>query len=204
VSALVKLGARVPGSEALASARAWAQANASARGELGGIVIAAPLVTSDASGDALAEQTSGLAVAIEAARALAASGAPVAVVLDDGALASSAPLAGAALVVYVSRACGLPTRRDLLSHRVLRERFVRSAGAEPQAGAFEQARAPHAELLAAGARRVVAIDAPAGPGMPCDPGPLGDVLVRFVRDAAELLARSRVNARAPLASQHGS
>jgi hypothetical protein len=126
------------------------------------------------------------------------------VVLDDGALASAPPLAGAALVVYVTRACGLPTRRDLLSHRVLRERFFRSAGAEPPAGAFEQAKAPHAELLAAGARRVVAIDAPAESGMPCDPGPLGDALVRFVRDASELLTRSRVNARASLASQRGS
>ena len=200
----MKFGARTPGSAALASARTWAQANTSVRGEPGGIVIAAPLVASDASGDALAEQSSGLAVAIELARALAARGAPVAVVLDDGALTSSPPLAGAALVVYVSRACGLPTRRDLLSHRVLRERFFRSAGVEPPADAFEQARAPHAELLAAGARRVVAIDAPAEPGMPCDPGPLGDALVRFVRDASELLARSRVNARASLASQRGS
>lgn len=200
----MKLGARVPGSDALAGAREWAEANASARGELGGIVIAAPLVTSDASGDALAEQSSGLAAAVELARALAANGPPVAVVLDDGALASSPPLAGAALVVYVSRACGVPTRRDLLSHRVLRERFFRSAGVEPEAAAFEQARAPHAELLAAGARRVVAIDAPAEPGMPCDPGPLGDVLVRFVRDATELLARSSVNTQAPEASQRGS
>ena len=162
----MKLGARVPGSDALASAREWAQANASARGELGGIVIAAPLVTSDASGNALAEQSSGLAAAIELARALAANGAPVAVVLDDGAFASSPPLAGAALVVYVSRACGVPTRRDLLSHRVLRERFVRSTGAEPAAGAFEQTTAPHAELLAAGARRVERSTRPPSPPRP--------------------------------------
>ena len=146
------------------------------------------------------EESSGAALLIGAARALAAAPLPLALRFawlggERGAdafgasRAAGSVYAGAELVVYVNRACGLPERRDLLSHRVLRERFFRAAALASETASFEETAAPHGEILAAGAARVVALDAPAGPSGACSPTVLEDALVRFVRDAADLLAR---------------
>jgi hypothetical protein len=136
---------------------------------------------------------------VETARAIAAQGGSVGVALQGGEGAQAAPLAGVSLAVYVRHACGMPQRRDLLSHRVLRERFFRAANAPVLE--FEQTDAPHAELLAAGAKRVVALDAFAPPGGACQPALFGDAMLRFVSDATALLARGRSNSAPPPASQ---
>jgi hypothetical protein len=200
VRVLVELGARTPGSEALARARQWAQANAAATQADAAIVLVAPLATGRVDAAALAEESSGLAFVLEAARALAARGERVGVALPADEIAAAPPIAGAALAIYVRRACALPQRRDLLSHRVLRERFFRAANL-PKVS-FEQVEAPHAALLAAGARRVVALDAPAAAGSPCAPVAFGEALVKFVSDATALLARGRSNT-APLSASQG-
>jgi len=239
VAALVELGARAPGDEASAHARAWAKANAPAARADAVVALIAPLTASGDSSDGLADASSGAALILEAARALAArDAAPRVELFDSSALASaalagtalavyvpralaardaaprvelfdssalaSAALAGTALAVYVPRACALPQRRDLLSHRVLRERFFDFAGAEAGAAGFEQSEAPHEALLAAGARRVVVLDAPRASGAACDPQKFVDALVRFVRDASALLTRGSahgVNAPPAEASQ---
>jgi hypothetical protein len=165
----------------------------------GAIVLAAPL---DTSGDRsrLAEESSGAALLLGVARALAAEQLPLALRFAwlggergepafGASRAAASIYAGAELVIYVNRACGLPERRDLLSHRVLRERFFRAASLSSDAASFEETDAPHAEIRAAGAARVLALDAPAGPGGACSPIPLEDALLHFVRDAADLLAR---------------
>ncbi len=197
--ALVALGARTDGSEALASARRWAEANVPATQATARVVLSAPVATSELDGDALVQESSGAAFVVEVARAAAARGEAVGVALEAGPISPTSPIANAELVVYVRRACGLPLRRDLLSHRVLRERFFRIATA-PAAG-FEHTPAPHVALLAAGAKRVVALDAFAGSGDACHPGAFGDALLRFVSDATALLARGRSNSSAPTASQ---
>jgi predicted outer membrane protein len=189
VATLVKLGARAPSGEGAARARAWLRANAP--GARGPIALVAPLAARGDTPAALAEASSGAALVAEAARALGAQGRAAQVLLFDESVAAPDELAGAGLAIYVSRACALPQRRDLLSHRVLRERFFDLAGGG--GAGFEQSRAPHAALQAAGARRVVALDAPPAPGAECDPAAFGDALVRFVSDASELLARGRVN-----------
>jgi hypothetical protein len=185
--ALVAFGSRPLGSDALASARSWALANAPTTRADAPLVFVSSLATTAASGAALAEESSGAALAIEAARALAARGEAVGLALVAGELAPDPPIAGAEAVVYLRRACGVPQRRDLLSHRVLRERFFRAANVE--AVAFEQTDAPHAELLAVGAKRVVALDAPVVPGNACGPAGFGDALVRFASEANSLLTR---------------
>jgi hypothetical protein len=200
--ALVELGARPPGSDGLAAAERWARAHAPELAASPRVVLVAPLATGAARGDALADESSGAALALEAARALAASGTPVGVAFAPADLAAGARLADAELAVYVRRACALPERRDLLSHRVLRERFFRITGESSLA--FEQADAPHDGLLAAGAKRVVALDAPRPPGAACAPAAFGDALVRFVSDATALLASGRSNTPPPAASQAGT
>lgn len=206
LGALVEIGPREAGSAALARARSWANARLAADGRAeppapAAFVLAARLDTDVAGGAALVEQSSGAAAVLDAARALAQADPPVAfaVALLEGvpgspewraALGPPGRAAAAELVVYVGRACGLPARRDLLSHRVLRERFFQAAGASPPPGAFERAEAPHAELAAEGARRIVAIDAPAGSGV-CSASTAGDALARFIRDASALLSPSR-------------
>ena len=161
------------------------------------IVLAAPLDT-EARGARLAEESSGVAAVLAAARELAGdpgrAGVRVALLSGErasppwqGSLGAGSVAKSAALVVYVNRACGLPERRDLLSHRVLRERFFRAAGAAPEPGMFEQADGPQAELALAGARRVLVLNAPARTES-CDPEPLAEALVRFARDADRLLA----------------
>ncbi|MBM4382161.1 MAG: hypothetical protein FJ091_02210 [Deltaproteobacteria bacterium] len=204
VAALVELGARAPGDEASAHARAWAKANAPAARADAVVALIAPLTASGDSSDGLADASSGAALILEAARALAARDAAPRVELFDSSALASAALAGTALAVYVPRACALPQRRDLLSHRVLRERFFDFAGAEAGAAGFEQSEAPHEALLAAGARRVVVLDAPRASGAACDPQKFVDALVRFVRDASALLTRGSahgVNAPPAEASQ---
>ena len=197
--ALARFGARSMGSEAVAKARTWAAARVPVTQAGATVVLSAPLLTRAVSGSALVEEGSGAALVLEAARTLAARGERVAVELDAGEIASAPALAGAALVVYVRRGCSLPQRRDLLSHRVLRERFFRAANTAPTE--FEQADAPHAAMLAAGAKRVVALDGPALPGGLCEPAAFGDALVRFVSDATQLLARGRTNFAPPPASE---
>jgi hypothetical protein len=187
--ALVAFGSRPPGSEALASAREWAQTSSPATRADARVVLVAPLATSAVSGDALAEESSGAALALEVARALAARGEAVGIALVAGELAPTPPIAGAEAVVFLRRACGMPQRRDLLSHRVLRERFFRNANVP--AVVFEQSDAPHAELIAAGAKRVVALDAPLEPGSQCEPGGFGEALLRFVIDTTALLSRAQ-------------
>ena len=188
MDALVALGAREPGSAALGHSREWALANAPETQADAPVALIASLVTGAASGDALGDASSGAALVLEAARALAAAGEPVRIALLGDA-ADSPALGGVELAVYVARACSLPERRDLLSHRVLRERFFRAANVEGVV--FEQQlEAPHAALLAAGALRVVALDAPRAPGAACAPAGFGDALVRFVTDATALLKRS--------------
>ncbi len=196
--ALAAFGARPPGSEALARARAWAEANAPEARAQARIVLVAPLATGASDADALVEAAAGAALALEVARMLGARGEPVGIAFAAGEPAP-ATLAGAEVAVFVRRACALPQRRDLLSHRVLRERFFAAAGVA--AGEFEQAEAPHAALLAAGAKRIVALDAPAPPGTPCAPGAFADALARFVSDATALLARGRSNFDPPAASE---
>jgi hypothetical protein len=198
VRALVAFGARTPGSDALAAALRWAQANAPAAGASAAIALVAPLPSRGVTGEALAEDSSGAALVIEAARALAARGEPVAVAFATEELSPPTALEAAEVAVFVRRGCGLPERRDLLSHRVLRERLLRAANAAP--AGFEQSDAPHAALRAAGAKRVVAVDAPAAPGAACAPA-LGDALVHFVTDTTALLARAGSNSAPPLASQ---
>ncbi len=163
----------------------------------GVIVLAAPLDT--APSDArIEEQSSGAAAVLIAAQSLRADppalGLRVALLGGErsepawqGSAAAADAYRGAALVVYVNRACALPVRRDVLSHRVLRERFFRAAGSAPAPGRYEQSDAPQAELAAAGARRILALDAPAEPNASCDPAPLAAALARFVRDASQLL-----------------
>jgi hypothetical protein len=185
---LVAFGARAPQSAALANAREWAHANAPATRVDARIVLVASLEAPGATGDALVDASSGAALVLEAARALTARGEPVGVAFVVGALAPAPPIAGAEAVVYVRRACGMPQRRDLLSHRVLRERFFRAANVELVA--FEQTRAPHEALLAAGAMRVVALDAPRAHGAECVASGFGEALLRFVTDATALLNRS--------------
>jgi hypothetical protein len=187
--ALVAFGPRPLGSAALASARDWAKAGSPETRADTGVVLVAPLATSAVSGAALAEESSGAALALEVARALSAGGGAVGIALVAGELAAAPPIAGAEAVVYLRRACGMPQRRDLLSHRVLRERFFRNANAP--AAAFAQVDAPHAALLAAGAKRVVALDAPLEPGSQCEPGGFGEALLRFVLDTTELLKKAR-------------
>ena len=132
--------------------------------------------------------------------ALASGGVPVAAALEDDLLRPfAAALSGAALVIVVRDGCSLPDRRDLLSHRVLRERFFRSAGLPSDPPAFVQLDAGQAELLAAGAARVMALGRTA-PADACDPGPLGHALVTFVRDAHQLLTRRTMNWRTPATS----
>jgi hypothetical protein len=189
--ALAAFGARPIGSEALARARAWAEANAPGTPTRALIVLVAPLATDAREGVALQEAGSGAALALEAARMLGARGAPVGVAFAAGETPPAPPLAGAEVAVFVRRACALPQRRDLLSHRVLRDRFFAAAGVA--ATEFEQVEAPHAALLAAGAKRVVALDAPAPPGSPCEPAGFAEALAGFVSDADALLARSRSN-----------
>jgi len=186
---LVAFGPRPLGSDALASAREWAQTSSPATRADARVVLVAPLATSAVSGDALAEESSGAALALEVARALAARGEAVGIALVAGDLAPTPPIAGAEAVVFLRRACGMPQRRDLLSDRVLRERFFRHANV--LAVRFEQADAPHAELLAAGAKRVVALDAPLEPGSKCEPGGFGEALLRFVIDTTALLSRAQ-------------
>jgi hypothetical protein len=188
--ALVAFGSRPLASDALASARDWAQASSPATRPGARVVLVAPLATSAVSGDALAEESSGAALALELARALTARGEEVGIALVAGELASMPPIAGAEAVVYLRRACGMPQRRDLLSHRVLRERFFRNANVP--AVVFEQSDAPHAELLAAGAMRVVALDAPLAPGSQCEPGGFGEALLRFVADTTALLSKAQI------------
>lgn len=187
--ALIAFGPRPLGSDALASAREWAQAISPATRADAPVVLAAPLTTRAISGAALAEESSGAALALEVARALTARGEAVGIALVAGEIAPKPPLAGAEAVVYLRHACGMPERRDLLSHRVLRERFFRNANAP--AGAFEQTDAPHAELLAAGAKRVVALDAPLKPGGQCEPGGFGEALLRFVAETSALLKKAQ-------------
>lgn len=185
--ALVAFGARPAGSAALATASEWALASVHESPAGAPIVIVAQLRTSAAHGAALAEASSGAALVLEVARALAARGkaVPVAFVAEE--LVPPQALARAEAAVYVGRACGLPQRRDLLSHRVLRERFFRVAGVEPIG--FEQSDAPHAELHAAGAKRVVALDAPLAGGAACAPAGFGDALLNFVSEVTALLSR---------------
>jgi hypothetical protein len=207
--ALVEVGPREAGAPALARARAWANARLAESGYApagapAAFLLAAPLDTRPADAAGLAEQSAGAAAVLEAACALAADEPRVSfeVALLEGApgspewraaLGAPARVAAAELVVFVARACGLPGRRDLLSHRVLRERFFEAAGTAPPFGVFELARAPHTELAAAGARRIVAIDAPASGGA-CSPAAAGDALAKFIRDASALLAQSRPQA----------
>jgi hypothetical protein len=198
--ALVAFGARTPGSEALAAARRWAEANAPEARAGATIALVAPLATRDVAGAALAEESSGAALVIEVARALAARGERVAVAFEADGIAPAAALADAEVAVFVRRGCGLPQHRDLLSHRVLRERLLRAARADP--AGFEQSEAPHGALRGVGAKRVVAVDAPAAAGAECAPDPLGGALVHFVTDTTALLARGRSNSAPPLAS-HG-
>ena len=208
VAALVGLGARAPGDDASERVRAWARANAPEPQADAVVALIAPLAADGASADALAEASSGAALVVEAARALAAQGAAPLVDVFDARAPASPVLASAAVAIYVPRACALPARRDLLSHRVLRERFFDLAGAEAGSAGFEQSDAPHAALLAAGARRVVVLDAPRANGAECASQRFGDALVRFVRDVSALLTRGSarpMNASPAPASQptHG-
>jgi hypothetical protein len=198
VRTLVAFGARPLGSEALTSAREWAEAIVPETQADASVVLVAPLATREVTGDALAEESSGAAFVIEVARALRARRVPVHVAFAAGEIAPVAPVAGAGVAVWVRRACGLPQQRDLLSHRVLRERFFRAAGVSKLD--FAQVDAPHDALLAAGAERVVALDGPAA-GATCEPGAFGDALARFVSDATALLARGRSNFGPPHSSQ---
>jgi hypothetical protein len=198
--ALSELGARPAGSAALSRARVWVDANAPPTQADASVVLVASLTTHAAAGDALAEESSGAALVLEAARALAARGEPVGLAWVDGPLAPAPPLAESELAVYVKRGCSVPRQRDLLSHRVLRERFFRAAGPAAGAPMFGQIDAPHAALLAAGAKRVVALDGPRAPDGACEGSAFGDALLRFVTDVTELLARGRANAAAPPAS----
>lgn len=204
LAALVELGARAPGDEASELARAWAQANAPRPRADAVVALVAPLAANGGSSDALAEASSGAALIVEAARALGAQGAAPRIDLFDSVAPAPPALSGVAVAVYVPRACALPAQRDLLSHRVLRERFFDLAGAEAGAAGFAQSDAPHAALLAAGARRLVVLDAPRTAGAECESQKFGDALVRFVRDASALLTRGSargVNAAPAQASQ---
>jgi hypothetical protein len=208
LAALVEIGPRAAGSPALARAREWANGELAAYAPPSAAARSVILVTTslegDGNADEIAERSSGAAAVLGAARALARAEPPLGfeVAFLAGApgspewLAALGPperVAAADLVVFVGRACGLPQRRDLLSHRVLRERFLRAAVVQPPPGAFEQAEAPHAALTAAGARRVLAVDAPASGG-DCSPAATRDALARFLRDADELFSTSRQGA----------
>ncbi len=197
--ALVAARAHSDGNEAFEDARRWMQANTGTTHANAQIVLAAALGTREVAGDALVRESSSAAFVVEVARALSSRGEPVAVVLHDGEVLPEPALARAELVVYIRHACGLPPRRDLLSHRVLRERFFRAANAN--AAGFEQAEAPHAALLAAGAKRVVALDGFAASGGECHPAAFGDAMLRFVSEANALLTRGRSNSAPPVASQ---
>ena len=200
---LIALGPRPAGSAALERARAWAEVLASDEAAAPSetrVVLIAPLATGDDE-RAIAAASAAAAVAAEAARALNAGGTAVALALEDDLTSPfQARLAGAPLVISIPRGCGVPERRDLLSNRVLRERFFEIAGPGESAPAFAQAEAGQADLLAAGALRVVVLDAPVREDG-CDPAALGPALVAFVRDAAALLARHGMNSRAIATSQ---
>ncbi|HEU4430745.1 MAG TPA: hypothetical protein VFT98_18435 [Myxococcota bacterium] len=192
---LVALGPRPAGSDALEQARQWAAAlESSARASPNEmrVVLLAPLSTRDDE-RGLEASSAAIAAAAEAARALVAGGAPVALALeDDLALPFETQLTNSPLVISIPRGCGIPERRDLLSHRVLRERFFRIARGSEAAPAFVEADAGQRDVIAAGGLRVVALDAPSREGR-CDAAALGPALVAFVRDAVSLLARHGMN-----------
>jgi hypothetical protein len=195
--ALVELGPRPLGSDALDRARRFADALQAATPQSPNemrIVLLAPLATG-ADDEEIEAASAAAAVAAEAARALAAGGTPVALALEDDLappFQTQAQLAAAQLAISIPRGCGVPERRDLLSHRVLREHFFAISRGADGAPAFAQANAGQRALLAAGALRVVALDAPPREER-CDAAALGPPLVAFVRDAARLLERHGMN-----------
>jgi len=193
--ALIALGPRPAGSEALERASRWvtelARSAPASPNEMR-IVLLAPLSTGDDERE-LEAASAATAAAAEAARALIAGGSPVVLAVeDDLAPPFETQLENAPLVISIPRGCGVPERRDLLSHRVLRERFFRIAHGAEGAHVFTQAEAGQRALIAAGALRVVALDAPASDGR-CDAAALGPALVAFVRDAVALLTRHGMN-----------